>query len=300
MSIQTNPKWQPKPLVFGEKTTDTTDRGNVSEASRVVWKNPVVKPFPDSFVKTGNPKQPFTRWFKVTFVSPIWRSLNPLKGSLNHPKKVTAWITRKWLFRVPGSHHQLDYWTPEDWLFNSLQNFRSKFMAKHIWKVTFLKKTSPFFTEHDDEEGVIFLKLTLRTWKWMIGRWIHFSFGATEKNPGRCELLVSGRVISLKVCWHLNGCFSWMMNQIFIENGCFTKHPRINGCLGSRESIVSFSACEELVTFWWLKTRFVWENLPYPGSVYAKGPQFFSQPPGAKVHSVSPPGSIKAYGCFQK
>ena len=29
------------------------------------------------------------RWFKVTFSSPNWRSLNPLKGSLNHPKKVT-------------------------------------------------------------------------------------------------------------------------------------------------------------------------------------------------------------------
>ena len=30
-----------------------------------------------------------SRWFKVTFWSPSWRSLNPLKGSLNHPKKVT-------------------------------------------------------------------------------------------------------------------------------------------------------------------------------------------------------------------
>ena len=30
-----------------------------------------------------------TRWFKVTFSSPSWRSLNHLKGSLDHPKKVT-------------------------------------------------------------------------------------------------------------------------------------------------------------------------------------------------------------------
>ena len=30
-----------------------------------------------------------TWWFKVTFWSPSWRSLNPLKGSLNQPKKVT-------------------------------------------------------------------------------------------------------------------------------------------------------------------------------------------------------------------
>ena len=29
-----------------------------------------------------------TRWFKVTFSSPNWRSLNPLRGSLYHPKKV--------------------------------------------------------------------------------------------------------------------------------------------------------------------------------------------------------------------
>ena len=30
-----------------------------------------------------------TRWFKVTFSSPSWRSLNQWKGSLNNPKKVT-------------------------------------------------------------------------------------------------------------------------------------------------------------------------------------------------------------------
>ena len=30
-----------------------------------------------------------SRWFKVLFSSPIWRSLNPFKSSLNHPKKVT-------------------------------------------------------------------------------------------------------------------------------------------------------------------------------------------------------------------
>ena len=29
----------------------------------------------------------WTRWFNVTFSSPSWRSLNHLKGSLNHPKK---------------------------------------------------------------------------------------------------------------------------------------------------------------------------------------------------------------------
>ena len=37
----------------------------------------------------NSPEQISARWFKVTFVSPSWRSLNPLKGSLNHPKKGT-------------------------------------------------------------------------------------------------------------------------------------------------------------------------------------------------------------------
>ena len=30
----------------------------------------------------------------------------------------------------------------------------------------------------------------------------------------------------------INGCFNWMTPNLYIENGCFTKHPFINGCLG--------------------------------------------------------------------
>ena len=29
-----------------------------------------------------------------------------------------------------------------------------------------------------------------------------------------------------------NGCFNWMIPNLYIGNGCFTKHPFINGCLG--------------------------------------------------------------------
>jgi len=29
-----------------------------------------------------------------------------------------------------------------------------------------------------------------------------------------------------------NGCFNWMIPNLYIENGCFTKYPFINGCLG--------------------------------------------------------------------
>ena len=27
----------------------------------------------------------------------------------------------------------------------------------------------------------------------------------------------------------INGCFNWMIPNLYIENGCFTKHPFING-----------------------------------------------------------------------
>ena len=39
--------------------------------------------------KKNNLKTTMARWFKVTFLTPSWRSLNPFKRSLNHPKKVT-------------------------------------------------------------------------------------------------------------------------------------------------------------------------------------------------------------------
>ena len=30
----------------------------------------------------------------------------------------------------------------------------------------------------------------------------------------------------------INGCFNWMIPNLYIGNGCFTKHPFFNGCLG--------------------------------------------------------------------
>ena len=30
----------------------------------------------------------------------------------------------------------------------------------------------------------------------------------------------------------INGCFNWMISNLYIGNGCFTKHLFINGCLG--------------------------------------------------------------------
>ena len=31
------------------------------------------------------------------------------------------------------------------------------------------------------------------------------------------------------------GCFNWMIPNHYIRNGCFTKHPLKNGCLGFQE-----------------------------------------------------------------
>ena len=36
----------------------------------------------------------------------------------------------------------------------------------------------------------------------------------------------------------INGCFNWMIPNLYIENGCFTKHPFINGCLGFQDNII--------------------------------------------------------------
>ena len=33
----------------------------------------------------------------------------------------------------------------------------------------------------------------------------------------------------------INGCFNWMIPNLYIGNGCFTKHPFINGCLGFQD-----------------------------------------------------------------
>ena len=60
---------------------------------------------PDFFFK------PISRWFKVPFSPPSWRSLNPLRGSLKHPKKVTlnhqaiefwGWFCAKNAYQVRG------------------------------------------------------------------------------------------------------------------------------------------------------------------------------------------------------
>ena len=45
----------------------------------------------------------------------------------------------------------------------------------------------------------------------------------------------------------INGCFNWMIPNLCIGNGCFTKHLFLNGCLGFQEKWRVFSRFETLV-----------------------------------------------------
>ena len=36
----------------------------------------------------------------------------------------------------------------------------------------------------------------------------------------------------------INGCFNWMIPNLYIGNGCFTKHPFKTGCLGYQVKVV--------------------------------------------------------------
>ena len=49
-------------------------------------------------------------------------------------------------------------------------------------------------------------------------------------------------VTIFKTTWNLkhlfiNGCFNWMIPNLYIGNGCFTKHPFKTGCLGYQVNI---------------------------------------------------------------
>ena len=55
----------------------------------------------------------------------------------------------------------------------------------------------------------------------------------------------------------INGCFNWMIPNLYIGNGCFTKHPFSTGCLGfqagnsggcTRKIICSTNVAETSVT----------------------------------------------------
>ncbi len=54
----------------------------------------------------------------------------------------------------------------------------------------------------------------------------------------------------------INGCFNWMIPNLYIGNGCFTNHPFLNGCLGFQAAMNSISpwcggASRHPASPWW-------------------------------------------------
>ena len=80
------------------------------------------------------------RWFKVTFSSPSWGSLSHLKGSLNHPKRVTencvcvcqkieftlkSWNTTCFYQKFHGQHAHVVFLEP-NWVNPTLMAFEGR------------------------------------------------------------------------------------------------------------------------------------------------------------------------------
>ena len=65
-----------------------------------------------------------TRWFKVTFWYPIWRSLNPWKGHLTIPKRSPAELPGTWCKKIDKSNGASKRW--RRWVTNKAGTFRRK------------------------------------------------------------------------------------------------------------------------------------------------------------------------------
>ena len=62
----------------------------------------------------------------------------------------------------------------------------------------------------------------------------------------------------------INGCFNGMIANLYIENGCFTKHPLINGCLGFQVvvRVVRQVVAGNISAFWGMRSQ---KKLFFPG-----------------------------------
>ena len=49
----------------------------------------------------------------------------------------------------------------------------------------------------------------------------------------------------------LYGCFNWMIPNHYIRNGCFTKHPLKNGCLGYQDGYSPENLAASFLKKWW-------------------------------------------------
>ena len=85
-------------------------------------------------------------------------------------------------------------------------------------------------------------------------------------------------VFTSTISWNLkqpltNGCFNWMIPNLYIENGCFTKHPFINGCLGVQVGMLHLKPYQALKRSkgpFWEHLRFAFRGCcsPTPPKVF--------------------------------
>ena len=58
----------------------------------------------------------------------------------------------------------------------------------------------------------------------------------------------------------INGCFNWMIPNLYIGNGCFTKHQFFNGCLGFQVYLVKLQRTK--IATWALKRELRFREIP--------------------------------------
>ena len=109
----------------------------------------------------GPKKKVLARWFKVTFSSPSWRSLNHLKGSLNHPKKVTKNCQVFFFYHSARGFHNTIY----DLLYLKLDIFLALRMPSRL-PLKFFRLNFSF-----DSFSVWRKNETQNTWKILVTLW---------------------------------------------------------------------------------------------------------------------------------
>ena len=70
--------------------------------------------------------------------------------------------------------------------------------------------------------------------------------GLTRSHWDRWYIMSISSWVSYITTWNpkhplFNGCFSWMIPNLCIENCCFTKHPLKHGCLGFQVYVVLYT-----------------------------------------------------------
>ena len=84
-----------------------------------------------------------------------------------------------------------------------------------------------------------------------------------------------------------HGCFNWMIPNLYIENGCFTKHPFFNGCLGFQVYIIYIHSSAPFCPFSVL-------DLSQPvGRLYCYPAKHQGDEESSPLHSSPPPSNLE-------